>query len=203
MVIAEQPPFLTDAPGQEHFLCDEHTMVGRAASNDLVIDSPRVSREHARLIRQGWRVILEDLGSTNGTYVNGERVRAPMELQDGDRVRLGDVLLVFHDPSVTYRETALPALSVDLAAGVVRVNRELIELSAKEFALLAYLYEHQGEVCSKDEIAQAVWPEYEDAVYDYQVENLVGRLRRKLEPDPSEPKMLLTLRGLGYKLIPG
>jgi DNA-binding response OmpR family regulator len=203
MAIADQPPFLTDPPGQEHRLSDEHTTIGRAAGSDIVISSARVSREHARLTRQGWRVILEDLGSTNGTYLNGERVRAPLELRDGDRIRIGDVLLIFHDPSVTYRETALPALDIDLAAGVVRVDRERIELSAKELALLAYLYQRQGEVCSKDDIGQAVWPEYEDAVYDYQIENLVGRLRRKIEPDPAQPKMLLNLRGLGYKLVSG
>ena len=203
MAITGQSPFLTDPPGREHTLCSERTTLGRAAGNDIVISSARVSREHACLLRQGWRMVLEDLGSTNGTYLNGERVHAPIELRDGDRIRVGDVLLIFHDPSVTYRETALPALDVDLAAGVVRVNRERIELSAKEFALLAYLYEHQGEVCSKDEIGLAVWPEYEDAVYDYQIENLVGRLRRKIEPDPSEPTMLLTLRGLGYKLVSG
>jgi pSer/pThr/pTyr-binding forkhead associated (FHA) protein len=202
MAIIERPPFLTDPPGREHILSEQRTIVGRAAGNDIVISSARVSREHACLTRQGWHVILEDLGSTNGTYLNGERVRAPVELRDGDRVQVGDILLVFHDPNVTYRETALPTLDVDLAAGVVRVDRELVELSAKEFALLTYLYEHQGEVCSKDEIGQAVWPEYEDAVYDYQIENLVGRLRRKIESEPSEPKMLLTLRGLGYKLVP-
>jgi len=201
MAIAERLPFLTDPPGREHILGDESTTLGRAAGNGIVINSVRVSRKHARLLRQGWRVILEDLGSTNGTYLNGERVRAPVELRDEDRITVGDVVLVFHDPSVTYRETALPTLDVDLAAGVVRVDRELVELSAKEFALLAYLYQHQGEVCTKDGIGRAVWPEYEDAVYDYQVENLVGRLRRKIESNPSEPTMLVTLRGLGYKLV--
>jgi hypothetical protein len=201
MATDEQLPFLTDPPGREHILRDERTTVGRAAGNQIVITSQRVSRKHARLLRQDWRVILEDLGSTNGTYLNGERVQAPVELRDGDRVKIGDVVLIFHDPNVTFRETALPALEVDLAAGVVRVDRELVELSAKEFALLAYLYEHQSEVCSKEEIGRAVWPEYEDAAFDYQVENLVGRLRHRIEPDPSEPKLLVTLRGLGYKLL--
>jgi hypothetical protein len=201
MATSEQLPFLTDPPGREHILRDERTTVGRAAGNEIVITSRRVSRKHARLLRQDWRVILEDLGSTNGTYLNGERVQAPVQLRDEDRIKVGDVVFVFHDPNVTFPETALPTLDVDLTAGVVRVDRELVELSAKEFALLAYLYQRQGEVCSKEEIGRAVWPEYKDVVYDYQVENLVGRLRRRLEPDPSEPKLLITLRGLGYKLL--
>ncbi|NTV64967.1 MAG: winged helix-turn-helix domain-containing protein [Oscillochloris sp.] len=50
-------------------------------------------------------------------------------------------------------------------------------------------------------LAQAVWSEYRSGVYDYQIENLVRRLRTKIEPDPANPQLLLTLRGLGYKLV--
>jgi DNA-binding response OmpR family regulator len=66
---------------------------------------------------------------------------------------------------------------------------------------LIYLYEQRGKVCSKDEIGVAVWPEYQDEVYDYQVENLVRRLRSKLELDAGDPQLLLTVRGQGYKLM--
>jgi DNA-binding response OmpR family regulator len=83
----------------------------------------------------------------------------------------------------------------------VRVDRRLIGLAPKEFGLLAYLHEHCGEVCSKDDISSAVWPEYHEGAYDYQIENLVRRLRAKLEPDPANPQLLLTMRGLGYKLV--
>ncbi len=88
-----------------------------------------------------------------------------------------------------------------MTAGVVRVDRQAVPLAPKEFALLTYLYEHGGEVRSKDDIGYAVWPEYHEGVYDYQVENLVRRLRSKLEPDPANPQLLLTVRGLGYKLV--
>jgi DNA-binding response OmpR family regulator len=76
-----------------------------------------------------------------------------------------------------------------------------VALAPKEFSLLAFLYEQEGLVCSKDEIGLAVWPEYQEGVYDYQIENLVRRLRAKLEPDAGEPQLLLTVRGRGYKLI--
>jgi len=194
-------PFLTDPTGREHLLNGETTTIGRALENDIVITSKRVSREHARLLRDGWRVILEDLGSTNGTFLNDERVLEPVTLHDGDCIKIGDVALTFHDPDITYRDTFFPALEVDVAAGVVRLNRHVVTLSAKEFALLAYLYEHSGQVCSKDDIAAAVWPEYQADVYDYQIENLMRRLRTKLEPDPANPQMLLTIRRLGYKLM--
>jgi len=194
-------PFLTDPTGREHLLDGDTTTIGRALENDIVITSKRVSREHARLRRDGWRVILEDQGSTNGTFLNEERVLEPVALHDGDCIKIGDVALAFHDPDITYRDTFLPALEVDVVAGVVRLDRQLITLSSKEFILLAYLHERCGEVCSKDDIAAAVWPEYHSDVYDYQVENLMRRLRTKIEPDPANPQLLITVRGLGYKLI--
>jgi hypothetical protein len=199
---AEQIPFLTDPTGREHPLTGDLIVIGRAVENDVVITSKRVSREHARVRRDGWRVMLEDMGSTNGTFLNDERLLSPTALHDEDRIQVGDVVLTFHDPDITFRETPFPALEVDVTAGVVRVDRRAVVLAPKEFALLAYLYERQGEVCSKDDIGIAVWPEYhQEGVYDYQVENLVRRLRSKLESDPSEPQMLLTVRGLGYKLV--
>jgi DNA-binding response OmpR family regulator len=182
-------------------LNDQVMTVGRAVENDVVITSRRVSREHAHLRREGWRVILEDLGSTNGTWLNGERILNPVELCDDDRIRIGDVTFVFHDPAITIRETPFPELEVDVTAGLVRLDRRRVDLSAKEFALLAYLYEHRGQVCSKDDIGLAVWPEYDGEVYDYQVENLVHRLRQELEYDASDPQLLVTVRGMGYKLM--
>jgi len=197
----KQVPFLTDPTGREHPLTGEITTIGRAVENDIVITSKRISREHVRVRREGWRVMLQDMNSTNGSFLNDERVLAPAELRDEDRIKIGDVILVFHDPDITYRDTIFPELEVDAAAGVARVDRRVVELSAKEFALLTYLYERRGQVCSKDDIGKAVWPEYQEGVYDYQIENLVRRLRSKIEPDPANPQLLLTMRGLGYKLV--
>ena len=199
--MTSEVPFFTDPTEREHLLTGATTTIGRAVDNDIVITSRRVSREHTRVQRQGRHVMLIDLGSTNGTFLNGERVLAPVRLRDGDSVSIGDVILIFHDPESTFLETPFPELELDLPAGIVRVDRHLVELSPKEFALLAYLYEHCGQVCSKDDIGYAVWPEYRQGVYDYQIENLVRRLRSRIEPDPNNPQLLLTLRGLGYKLM--
>jgi len=146
-------------------------------------------------------VVLEDLESTNGTFLNDERVLGTSALHDGDCIKIGDVALIFHDPDITYRDTLFPRLEVDVAAGVVRLDHRVVTLSSKEFALLVYLYEHSGQVCSKDDIAAAVWPKYYADVCDYQGENLMRRLRTKLEPDPANPQVLLTIRGLGYKWV--
>jgi pSer/pThr/pTyr-binding forkhead associated (FHA) protein len=197
----ERAPFLTDPTGREHPLTGETVTIGRAVENHIVITSKRVSREHASVRRDGWRAILEDLSSTNGTFLNEERVLTPVPLHDEDRIKIGDVILTFHDPDITFRDTPFPELEVDVTAGVVRVDRRIVSLAPKEFALLAYLYGRLGEVCSKDDIGTAVWPEYHEGVYDYQIENLVRRLRAKLEPDAADPQLLVTVRGLGYKLV--
>ncbi len=196
------PPYLTDPTGKEHHLTEEITQIGRAVDNHIVITSKRVSREHARIAREGRKITLEDCGSANGIFLNDERVLAPVHLRDGDRISIGGVILEYHDPDTTIRDDdPFPELEVDTPAGVVRVNRKAVALSPKEFVLICYLHERKGEVCSKDDIGQAVWPEYNNEVYDYQIENLIRRLRTKIENDPALPQLLLTIRGLGYKLI--
>ena len=194
-------PFITDPTGKQHMLEKTAVTIGRAVECDIVITSKRVSREHTRLVREGRKVLVEDLGSTNGTYLNSERLNERKELRDEDHISIGDVNFIFHDPDVTHQDTSVLMLEINQAAGVVRVNRKPVELSPKEFLLLVYLYDHRGLICNKDEISQAVWPEFEiGTIFDYQIENLVRRLRTRLEPDPNNPQVLLTVRGQGYKL---
>ena len=197
----ENIPYLLDPSGQEHGLGNSVTRMGRAVENEIVILDKRSSREHAVIRREGRKLILEDQGSTNGTYLNEERLLSPIQLRDGDQVRVGDIVFTFYDPEGTSIETPFPELDVNLEAAEVRVNRRLVELSSKEFALLSHLYENRGKVCSKDEIGQVVWSEYQQGVFDYQIENLVRRLRTKIENDPNSPQLLITMRGLGYKLM--
>ena len=79
--------------GSEHPVDGELILGREQASADLVIPDPGVSRRHARILPQNGTVIVEDLGSSNGTYVNGERISGPVELGAGDEVQLGDTIL--------------------------------------------------------------------------------------------------------------
>jgi hypothetical protein len=79
--------------GSEHPVDGELILGREQATADLVIPDPGVSRRHARVLTQNGSVIVEDLGSSNGTYVNGERITAPVELGAGDEVQLGDTIL--------------------------------------------------------------------------------------------------------------
>ena len=198
---SQNTPYLKDLSGQEHLWEGAVTRLGRAVECEIVIVSKKASREHAHIRREGRRVFLEDQQSTNGTYLNGERVTGSIQLRDGDQLAVGEVAFTFHDPDTTSRETPFPQLDVNVEAGEVRLNRKLIQLSPKEFALLAFLNENRGKVCSKDEIGRTVWAEYQSGIFDYQIENLIRRLRTKIEIDPNAPILLLTVRGLGYKLV--
>ena len=194
-------PYLRDPSKQEHLLEQAITRLGRGVENEIVIVSKRASREHAHIRRDGRRIFLDDLGSTNGTFLNSERILGSVQLRDGDQISIGEVMFVFHDPDTTTRETPFPELEINVEAGVVRLNRRAIQLSPKEFSLLVYLYENRGKVCSKDEIGRTVWSEYQSGIYDYQIENLIRRLRTKIENDANTPVLLITVRGLGYKLL--
>jgi sigma-B regulation protein RsbU (phosphoserine phosphatase) len=72
---------------------------GREQVSDITIDSNMVSQKHARIVRRGSQFFIEDLGSTNKTFVNGSEVKAPVELKHDDRIKLGPKLLRFVLPS--------------------------------------------------------------------------------------------------------
>jgi hypothetical protein len=64
---------------------------------EIHLEDPFASSRHARLVRQGGIVVLEDLGSTNGTYLNDELLRGPQPLHAGDRIRIGDCTFTYDD----------------------------------------------------------------------------------------------------------
>ena len=84
----------------------------------------------------------------------------------------------------------------------VEVTRagEPIDLSALEFRLLRHLIEHRGEVLGRDRLLDEVWG-YGADVYSRTVDQHVATLRRKIEADPHLPRHIVTVRGLGYKLV--
>jgi len=184
--------------------------IGRSKDSDLVLDDEFASRNHAAIERRGTRHYLFDLGSTNGTLVRGEPVRGERELQNGDEIRIGETSLLFREQSLgqsttkalqppTKQQLASP-VQVDAQAWEVWVDGRRLEqrLSVLEFKLLAYLYAHANAVCSRDEIAADLWG---DGQYTYEMlHQLVHRLKRRLEPDPSRPKYILSIPGVGYRL---
>src|SRR3970040_2246491 len=87
-------------PGTAFDLTKEVTLVGRDVTNDITVGDAEVRRQHARLTRTPGGYVIEDLGSTNGSTVNGERLVAPRVLSPGDLLGMGqNVTLSFEATS--------------------------------------------------------------------------------------------------------
>jgi pSer/pThr/pTyr-binding forkhead associated (FHA) protein len=86
-LVVERAPGHT--PGMEYEI-GEGAVMGRGDQAEIRLDDPFASSRHAKLTRQGGIVVIEDLGSTNGTYLNEELLAGPQPLHAGDRVRIGD-----------------------------------------------------------------------------------------------------------------
>lgn len=198
--MTENPPYLVDGADRRFPLAEPVTTLGRSPNCHIFIADRRASRHHAEVRWDGETCTLCDLNSDNGVFLNGRRIAAPETLCHGDEIAIASAIFTFHDPESTLRVADLPLLVVDNATGEIWVNRNPVALSAKEQALFDLLRQNAARACSKQEIAEAVWPEYQAEVYDYQIERLVKRLREKVEPDPGNPVLILTVRGHGYKL---
>lgn len=109
-----------------------------------------------------------------------------------------------HEASSIGKEAAPPTikigdLEIDLARYQVSLGGSILELTLKEFDLLAFLVMNQGRVFSRDHLLEKVWG-YDYAGGTRTVDVHIRWLRRKIEVDPSSPKRLITVRGVGYKL---
>jgi two-component system alkaline phosphatase synthesis response regulator PhoP len=91
-------------------------------------------------------------------------------------------------------------VEVNVRSNEVRRNGELVDLSSKEFALLAYFIAHPVETLSRDRLLDAVWG-YENYPSTRTVDTHIVHLRQKLEPNPEEPRFILTVHGSGYKFV--
>jgi DNA-binding winged helix-turn-helix (wHTH) protein len=101
------------------------------------------------------------------------------------------------------QEPIEPGVHVDIEAGEVYVNgRAVPVLTDLEYRLMLLLYGQIDRICDKYRIVEAVWGEdYIEEVDDARIEKLVSRLRQKIEPDPSNPHYVVTVRGRGYRLL--
>jgi hypothetical protein len=104
---------LTSPEGTMHPLMEDDVAVGRSESSAIVLHDASVSSRHARVLRTTGAFVIDDLGSRNGTFVNGDRVTEKRALVDGDVVRFGKVLLTFNIAIETrVKETTQPEVKL-------------------------------------------------------------------------------------------
>lgn len=101
-VISDQPlsgTYRLHGEGIRVALSRPEAIIGRHPGCDVCIDSLDISRQHARISVRPDGIVIEDLGSRNGTWVGSERIQGPKMLVDGDRIRVGDVTVIFRASS--------------------------------------------------------------------------------------------------------
>ena len=84
-------------PGTVYALDGDHISIGRDSSNDIAVNDAEVSRRHSRLTFQGGKYVLEDMGSTNGTFVNSQRLAGPRVLKSGEVISLGEQIVFVYE----------------------------------------------------------------------------------------------------------
>jgi pSer/pThr/pTyr-binding forkhead associated (FHA) protein len=184
----------------------KETTIGRWPDNDIVIADRWVSRHHARIERRGLRYVIEDLGSKNDTFVNGERLTAPHELEDGDRIQIApQYQFTFVDAEATAPvRPAEIGLRLDTAQRQVWVAEQEVPppLSPAQFAFLELLSREPERVFSRDEIIAAVWSDSDSSgVSDDAIDSLVRRLRKRLAKLDPDHDYIETVRGHGFRLV--
>jgi hypothetical protein len=211
---AEQPVLIgqTGPLNGERWQIDHVMVMGRDETCDIVIADRQVSRFHARLTPSEDGVLLEDLGSKNGTFYNGTRLEDMILLGDGDMVQ---VALVQHfvylssDATMPLEFDLLPIkvdakerLYLDIRSRRVWLSgSEIIPpLSVPQFRLLQALYEQEGEVVERQDLINYIWGEEAVGVSEQAFDALVRRLRERLAMIDPTHVFIVTVRGHGLRL---
>jgi hypothetical protein len=200
--------------GQRWVLKDD-LIVGRDDSCTVVIQNRQVSRYHARIITLPQGVQLEDLGSKNGTHINGQQVLEPIILQDGDVIQIAFAQqFIYMSSDSTLPLAGAPEKQTELMQVPRQLRLEkrsrrvwigdvelLPPLSVSQFQLLELLYDNPDRVVTRAELIQAVWGQ-EDAIgiSEQALDALVRRLRDRLSAINSSHQFLITVRGHGLRL---
>jgi hypothetical protein len=196
----------------ERWSIDTVLSIGRDAACNVVIPDRQVSRYHARLIPKEEGILLEDLGSKNGTFYEGKRVIDPVFLQDGGLIQVALVqnfVYLSSDATVPLGAGVQPMeavggkLFLDVRSRRVWIGQlEVVPpLSVPQFRLLHSLYEHRGQVVPREELVAAIWGDAEsEGVSEEAVDALVRRLRDRLATIDPHHAYIVTVRGHGLRL---
>jgi len=207
--------------GKQFNLQGNIVIIGRAAADnnpEIAIHDDYISRRHAEISYQQDGFMLRDLGSKNGTALDGQRLIAEQlyKLKNDAIVGLG-ITPIGTRVNLRFKQSSTTAtirvnivdespfcnwLVINEDRKEVWVDGKSITLAKKEFSILLLLYKRYGKICSRDDIIANVWPETRDpgAVSDASIDQLIYRLRGKIELDTSKPSRLLSKKGFGLIL---
>lgn len=192
-----------DVAPSEFLLSGAEHSIGRSPLCDIVVPRSNISRLHARIVREGPRYLLHDAGSANGTFINGQPLGGPHMLQNRDGIGLGAAgeVLRFLDPDPTV--VTASRLRLDERTQTFHLGGQALSLPPNQFRLLSHLYRQMGNLCTREECAEAIWgrdydPGLDAEALDKAISGLRSALRRA-ERDAAG--LLQTRRGMGYVLL--
>jgi len=195
----------------QSWLVGQDNTIGRDQTCSIIVPDRQVSRFHARLSLEEEGVTLEDMGSKNGTFCNGEVIEGEIVLQDGDVVQVAlvqEFVFLSADATIPLKgdlpgRHASRRLRLDERSRRVWINEEEIDppLSGQQFKLMQCLYENQGKVVSRHDLIISVWGVNEAVdVSEQALDALVRRLRDRLGTVDSSRAYVVTVRGHGLRL---
>jgi pSer/pThr/pTyr-binding forkhead associated (FHA) protein len=194
--------------GERWTIGGEEFLIGRGADCQIVLPERQVSRHHAKIVCATGEYILHDLGSKNGTHLNGNRVQGSVPLRDGDEIQIAlRVKLMFIGtdatvPLIVETEREVGSLQLDQDQRAVRIKGVELNppLSLAQFRLLQTLFDAKGAVVDRDTIVDAVWPGTDGlGVTEQAIDALVRRLRDRLA-EIDDHDYVVTVRGHGFRL---
>ena len=193
----------------QQWVIDGTLVIGRDADCDIVIPDRQVSRQHSRITKGINGVILEDLGSKNGTFLNNQALSGPVKLVEADEIAIAlTQTFLFLSSDATMPLSDLPpelsqVFRLRLDDGSRRIWIRGVELepplSNQQFALLAYLYARVEEVVPREQLIQAVWEDGTRWVTEQAFDALVRRLRERLNQLDPDYDYIVTVRGHGLR----
>jgi pSer/pThr/pTyr-binding forkhead associated (FHA) protein len=191
-------------PGRKWKLSDAEASIGRGSDCDIVLDDPEVSRRHAVIRRDGDRYVLADLGSKNGTHLNGAPLMRASALRDGDEISIAPRFRFrFVDLDATVPSRAPHrGLRIDETTRLVSVHGHVLDpaLAPAQYALLTLLAGEPGRVYTRDEIADRCYPDAQGGVSDLAIDGVVRRLRSRLSAVDPQTEWVEAVRGHGFRL---
>ena len=188
-----------------------------------------ISRAHLKISFQDGRYLISDLNSTNGTSIirrgssQNEKIgEHAVTLDHGDMITLANALVFrFHDPTVSTvkqrlsRRSVTPHLIFSESEPVIELDGANVLLTQKEFEILKFMNSNLGEFCSKGSLMKIGWPQEtlnwsgaersnEEMTQvpglNESLQQLMSKIRQKIEVIPSQPNMIITMPKYGYKL---
>ncbi len=198
-----------NSPKTQWPLVKDTVIIGRDSTSDIQIDERQISRHHAEIALSSQGYTIRDLGSKNGTFLNGQPVyEQPEIIHNGDEIGIAlcaKTTFVAEEATapIIMAHQSRPGIKMDVAAKRVWIMGKEVNppLSLAQYNLLELLYNNSGHVVSRDDVVGTVWSEEEaDGVSEQAIDALARRLRERIAEVDPDNKYVETVRGHGFRL---